>query len=200
MNNKRRFLSSVPSVNPASRGKIGSKEKSDKSDKSPSRCGEIKVNRVFAAVDCGIAIDPPNVRAQVRSAINYGLSASLYGKVDIDDRKVLPKNFDTYSVVTLKDAPEIIVEIANSGFPIGGVGEIGTPGIAPALGNAIFAASGKRLRSLPFWLDEVPRKACSADSGDNQSVDKRLGTALICPLSDRNECASFKNVNAGQTM
>ena len=64
----------------------------------------------------------------------------------------MPENFDTYQVVTLDDAPEITVEIANSGAPIGGVGEIGTPGIAPAVGNAVFAATGKRLRSLPFSL------------------------------------------------
>ena len=64
----------------------------------------------------------------------------------------MPENFDTYQVVTLDDAPEITVEIANSGAPIGGVGEIGAPGIAPAVGNAVFAATGKRLRSLPFSL------------------------------------------------
>jgi isoquinoline 1-oxidoreductase beta subunit len=113
---------------------------------------EVRVKRVFAVVDCGLAIDPPNVAAQVRSAIIYGLSAALYGKVDIDEGKIVPENFDTYPVLTLDDAPEIVVEIADSGAPIGGVGEIGTPGIAPAVGNAIFAATGKRLRSLPFSL------------------------------------------------
>ncbi len=114
--------------------------------------GNIRVKRVFAVVDCGFAIDPPNVVAQLRSAINFGLSAALYGKVEIDNGKIVPENFDTYPVLSLDDAPEIIVEIANSGAPIGGVGEIGTPGIAPAVGNAIFAATGKRLRSLPFSL------------------------------------------------
>ena len=112
----------------------------------------IRVKRVFAVVDCGLAIDPPNVIAQVRSAINYGLSAALYGKIDIDNGKIAQENFDTYPVLTLEDAPEIVVEIANSGADIGGVGEIGTPGIAPAVGNAIFAATGQRLRSLPFSL------------------------------------------------
>jgi isoquinoline 1-oxidoreductase beta subunit len=113
---------------------------------------EVRVKRVFAVVDCGLAIDPPNVVAQVRSAIIYGLSAALYGKVDIDNGRIVPENFDSYPVLTLDDAPEIVVEIANSGSDIGGVGEIGTPGIAPAVGNAIFAATGKRLRSLPFSL------------------------------------------------
>jgi isoquinoline 1-oxidoreductase beta subunit len=113
---------------------------------------DIRVKRVFAVVDCGLAIDPPNVAAQIRSAIIYGLSAALYGKVDIDNGRIVPENFDTYPVLTLDDAPEIVVEIANSGADIGGVGEIGTPGIAPAVGNAIFAATGRRLRSLPFNL------------------------------------------------
>ena len=113
---------------------------------------QVRVKRVLAVVDCGMAIDPPNVAAQVRSAINFGLSAALYGKVDIDKGKIVQENFDTYPVLTLDDAPEIVVEIANSGSHIGGVGEIGTPGIAPAVGNAIFAATGKRLRSLPFSL------------------------------------------------
>jgi isoquinoline 1-oxidoreductase subunit beta len=113
---------------------------------------DIRVTRVFAVVDCGLAIDPPNVAAQIRSGIIYGLSAALYGKVEIKDGRIIPENFDSYPVLTLDDAPKIIVEIADSGFPIGGVGEIGTPGIAPAVGNAIFAATGQRLRSLPFEL------------------------------------------------
>ena len=113
---------------------------------------QVRVKRLFASVDCGWRFDPPNVAAQVRSGIIYGLSAALYGKVDIDEGKIVPENFDTYPVLALDDAPEIVVEIANSGSHIGGVGEIGTPGIAPAVGNAIFAATGKRLRSLPFSL------------------------------------------------
>jgi isoquinoline 1-oxidoreductase beta subunit len=113
---------------------------------------QIRVKRVFAVVDCGMAIDPPNVERQIRSAIVYGLSAALFGKIDIENGRVVPENFDTYPVLTLDDAPEITVEIADSGAALGGVGEIGTPGIAPAVGNAIFAATGQRLRSLPFSL------------------------------------------------
>lgn len=113
---------------------------------------DVRVKRVFAVVDCGFAMDPPNVVAQVRSGIIYGLSAALHGKVEIDNGRIVPKNFDTYPVLTLDNSPEIVVEIINSGRKIGGVGEIGTPGIAPAVGNAIFAATGRRLRSLPFTL------------------------------------------------
>ena len=112
----------------------------------------VRVTRVFAVVDCGLAIDPPNVARQVRSAIIYGLSAALHGRIDIENGRIMPENFDTYPVLTLVDAPEITVEIADSGAALGGVGEIGTPGIAPAVGNAIFAATGQRLRSLPFNL------------------------------------------------
>lgn len=112
----------------------------------------IRVRKVHAVVDCGFAIDPPNVAAQVRSAINFGLSAALFGKVDFDNGGVVPTNFDGYPVLTLDNAPEISVEIVNSGAPLGGVGEIGTPAIAPAVANAIFAAIGIRLRSLPLTL------------------------------------------------
>jgi len=113
---------------------------------------EIRVRRVHAVVDCGFAIDPPNVAAQVRSGVNYGLTAALYGRVDFDNGKVVPANFDTYPLLSLEAAPSISVEIVNSGGALGGVGEIGTPAIAPAVANAVFAATGKRLRSLPLTL------------------------------------------------
>lgn len=119
--------------------------------------GNIRVLRVFAIVDCGFAIDPANVKAQIRSAVNYGLSAALYGKVDLDNGNIVQANFDSYQVLTLADAPRIDVEIVNSGAAIGGIGEVGTPGIAPAVGNALFAATGRRLRMLPFDLAESPR-------------------------------------------
>ena len=121
-------------------------------DVEVDQSGNIRVSRVFAVVDCGFAIDPGNVKAQIRSAVNYGLSAALYGKVDLDNGKIVQTNFDSYQVLTLADSPRIDVEIVNSGAAIGGIGEVGTPGIAPAVGNALFAATGKRLRTLPFDL------------------------------------------------
>lgn len=117
--------------------------------------GDIRVRRVHAVVDCGFAIDPPNVVAQVRSAINFGLSAAQFGKIEFEQGKVVQSNFDSYPVLTLENAPDITVDIINSGAEIGGVGEIGTPGVAPAVANAIFAATGKRLRSLPFTLESA---------------------------------------------
>jgi isoquinoline 1-oxidoreductase beta subunit len=117
--------------------------------------GDIRVRRVHAVVDCGFAIDPPNVVAQVRGAINFGLSAAQFGKIEFDQGKVVQSNFDSYPVLTLENAPDITVDIINSGAEIGGIGEIGTPGVAPAVANAIFVATGKRLRSLPFTLERT---------------------------------------------
>ncbi len=113
---------------------------------------DIRVRNVFVVADCGFAIDPPNVTAQLRSAVNYGLSAALFGRIDVEDGQVVQKNFDSYPALTLANAPKISVEIVTSNAELGGVGELGTPGIAPAVGNAIFAATGKRLRSLPFAI------------------------------------------------
>ena len=113
---------------------------------------DIRVTHVFVVVDCGVAVDPPNVVAQVRGAVHFGLSAALFGNVEIANGEIVPKNFDTAPVLTLANAPPVEVEIVNSGAALGGVGEIGTPGIAPAVGNAIFAATGQRLRTLPFAL------------------------------------------------
>jgi isoquinoline 1-oxidoreductase beta subunit len=88
----------------------------------------------------------------MESAIIYGLSAALHGEITIKDGKVEQGNFNNYQVVRMNNAPVIEVEVINSGAKMGGVGEPGTPPVFPAVGNAIFAASGKRLRSMPFRL------------------------------------------------
>lgn len=109
-----------------------------------------KVRRVWAAIDCGPVVSPDGVRAQVEGAINFGLGAALHGKITFADGRVEQTNFDSYPVLMLAEAPTIEVIIVPSDAPMGGVGEPGTPPIAPAVANAIFAASGQRLRSLPF--------------------------------------------------
>ncbi|MFV0281214.1 MAG: xanthine dehydrogenase family protein molybdopterin-binding subunit, partial [Rhodoblastus sp.] len=114
--------------------------------------GKIKARRVQAFVDCGFAIDPPNVVAQVRGGVNFGLTAALYGRIDFENGAIVQSNFDSYPLLSLSDAPDIGVEIVNSGAALGGVGEIGTPPIAPAVANAVFAATGQRLRTLPLVL------------------------------------------------
>ena len=116
---------------------------------------EIRVRRVHAVADCGLAIDPPNVVAQVRSGVNFGLSAALFGAITFEKGAIQQGNFDDYPVLSLAQAPEISVELINSGAEIGGVGEIGTPAAAPALANAIFAATGRRLRTPPFSLADA---------------------------------------------
>lgn len=115
--------------------------------------GDIRVKRVVCAIDCGRVVNPAIVRAQMESGIVYGLSAALHGEITIKGGMVEQGNFPDYQVVNLADMPvveTVIVDAPDS--PMGGVGEPGTPPIAPAVGNAIFALTGKRLRSLPFKL------------------------------------------------
>jgi len=110
----------------------------------------ISVNKVVCVVDCGMAVNPDIVRQQMESGIIYGLTAALYGEINIDGGKVKQSNFHDYPMLTLADSPDIEVHVLDSGADIGGVGEPGTPPIAPAVANAVFAATGKRLRDLPL--------------------------------------------------
>lgn len=109
-----------------------------------------RVRRVVCAVDCGQVIHPDNVRAQMEGSIIDGLSAALYGKIDIEQGQVVQANFDTYRRLRISATPEIEVHLVGGEGRPGGVGEPGVPGVAPALTNAIFAATGKRIRTLPI--------------------------------------------------
>jgi len=116
-----------------------------------SHKGEVRVDRVVAAVDCGHVVNPGIVEAQIQSGVIYGLSAALYGEITIKDGRVEQTNFDSYQVVTLADTPKIEVYFALSGGKKwGGIGEPGTAATAPAVANAVFAATGTRARSLPL--------------------------------------------------
>jgi isoquinoline 1-oxidoreductase subunit beta len=116
-----------------------------------SRKGEVRVDRVVAVVDCGHVVNPGIVEAQIESGVIYGLSAALYGEITIKDGRVEQSNFDSYQVVRLADTPKIEVYLALSGgTKWGGIGEPGTPPTAPAVANAVFAATGTRVRSLPL--------------------------------------------------
>ncbi len=113
----------------------------------------LRVKRVTCVIDCGPVVNPAIVRAQMESGIVYGLSAALYGEITLKDGAVEQSNFTDYDVVRLADAPEMAVHIVDGGATtVGGVGEPGTPPIAPAVANAIFAATGQRLRSLPLRI------------------------------------------------
>jgi len=111
--------------------------------------GTPKVHRVVAAVDCGMTVNPEIIRRQIESAIVFGLSAALYGKISFKDGRVEQGNFHQYPVLRMSEMPKVEVHIVQSSEAPGGMGEPGTPPIAPALTNAIFAATGKRVRTLP---------------------------------------------------
>ncbi|HWM66542.1 MAG TPA: xanthine dehydrogenase family protein molybdopterin-binding subunit [Steroidobacteraceae bacterium] len=115
--------------------------------------GSVKVDRVVTAVDCGIAVTPDVVRAQMQSCIGYGLSAALYGKISLTDGRVDQTNFHQYRVLRINEMPRSIeIHIVPSTNPPSGVGEPGTPPIGPAVANAVRAATGIKLRKLPFDL------------------------------------------------
>ena len=114
--------------------------------------GRIRVHRVVAAIDCGICINPAGVKAQIESGVVFGLSAALYGAVTLKNGRVEQSNFHDYPILRMNEMPEIEVHIVESSEKSGGVGEPGTPPIAPAVANALFAATGKRLRELPLRL------------------------------------------------
>jgi isoquinoline 1-oxidoreductase beta subunit len=112
----------------------------------------IHVHRVVAAIDCGTAVNPAGVTAQVEGAVVFGLSAALYGEITLRDGKVQQSNFHDYPPVRMYEAPTVEVHIVPSTERPSGVGEPGVPPIAPAVANAVFAATGKRLRRLPLRL------------------------------------------------
>jgi isoquinoline 1-oxidoreductase beta subunit len=112
--------------------------------------GGFKVAKVVCAVDCGIAINPDVIVAQMEGGIGYALGTALRDKITLTDGEVDQSNFNDYEPLRISDMPKIEVHIVDSGAPPTGVGEPGVPAVAPAISNAIFAATGRRLRSLPF--------------------------------------------------
>ena len=114
--------------------------------------GEIRIEKVWCAADCGVVVNPDSVQAQLESAIVYGLTAALHGAITLEDGRIVEENFPDYEMVRLATAPRIETVLVPDGSRPGGVGEIGTPPIAPALANAVFAATGQRLRRLPLTL------------------------------------------------
>jgi len=117
--------------------------------------GRPRVHRVVCAVDCGMTVNPEIVRRQMQSAIVFALSAALYGQITIKDGRVEQGNFHDYPIVRIDEAPQIDVHIVASSEHPGGVGEPGTPPLAPAVANALFALTGKRIRRLPIRPEEM---------------------------------------------
>ena len=111
---------------------------------------DVVVHRVVSAIDCGFAVNPMSVEAQVQSAIAFGLSAALYGEITLKDGAVLQSNFHDYRVLRLNEMPQVEVHLVPGGDKPTGVGEPGVPPVAPAVANALFALTGKRARKLPL--------------------------------------------------
>jgi isoquinoline 1-oxidoreductase beta subunit len=124
---------------------------------SVSAKGELRVHRVVCAVDCGATINPDTIAAQMESAVVFGLTAALHGEITLAKGRVQQANFPDYRMVGLADMPRVETHVVESGAALGGIGEVGTPPIAPAVVNAIFAATGKRVRSLPIRASELAR-------------------------------------------
>ena len=112
---------------------------------------QIVVNNVYTAIDCGTAVNPDSVEAQMQSGAVHGLSAALWGQATFTSGKSNLSNFNTYRLMKLREMPTVAVSILNSGGPIGGIGETGVPCMAPALANAYAKLTGKRVRNLPFY-------------------------------------------------
>jgi isoquinoline 1-oxidoreductase beta subunit len=112
--------------------------------------GRVRVHRVTCAVDCGVVVNPDTIEAQLEGAVVYGLSAALRGEITVKGGAVVQGNFDDYEPLRMSEMPAVGVHLVPSIEPPGGIGEPGLPPLAPAVGNAIFALTGKRLRRLPF--------------------------------------------------
>ena len=115
--------------------------------------GEIRVPHVWCAVDCGIAVYPDAVHAQMMGGVVFGLTAALHGRVSWHNGQIEQTSFDSYPLLRMSECPKIETKVVTTGSAVGGVGEPAVPPLAPALANAIFAATGKRLRNLPFTLE-----------------------------------------------
>jgi isoquinoline 1-oxidoreductase beta subunit len=122
---------------------------------SVGKAGKILVHRVVCAVDCGRIVNPDTIVAQIESAIVFGLTAALYGAITLKNGRVEQDNFNNYPLLRQDETPRIEVHIVPSTEAPGGIGEPGVPPVAPAVANALFAASGTRIRSLPMTPEKV---------------------------------------------
>ena len=120
-----------------------------------SKNGAVRVRRVVCALDCGTVVNPDTVQAQVQSAVVFGITAALHGEITLKNGRVEQSNFHDYEMLRIDQAPAIEVRIVQNSEPPGGLGEAGTSAIVPAVANAIFAATGKRLRKMPVDATEL---------------------------------------------
>lgn len=125
---------------------------------SVTKDGKIKLHRIVCAIDCGPVVNPDTIEAQIESGIVYALSAALKDEITFENGKVIQNNFDSYRVMLFDEMPKVEVHIIKSAEPIGGIGEPAVPPAAPAVCNAIFAATGKRIRRLPVRATDLVMK------------------------------------------
>lgn len=119
--------------------------------------GHLRVHKVTCAIDCGLAVNPEGVKAQMESGIIFGLTAVLYGEITVEKGRIKQRNFHDYKMVRMNETPLIEVHIVESDEKMGGAGEPGVPPLAPAVANAIFAATGKRIRRLPLQPSDLEK-------------------------------------------
>jgi isoquinoline 1-oxidoreductase beta subunit len=119
--------------------------------------GKVRVHRVVCAVDCGRFVNPDTIEAQMESGVVFGLSAALYGEITLKNGRVEQSNYHDYPVLRINEMPRVEVHIVTSKEEPGGIGEPGVPTVAPALANAVFAATGVRVRSLPIRAEELKK-------------------------------------------
>ena len=117
---------------------------------SVSKSGEVRVHRIVCAVDCGTVVNPDTVKAQIEGGIVFGIGGALWGEVTLENGRVQQSNFNDVRVLRINETPAIEVHLVRNGEPPGGIGEPGTAVTAPAVANAVFAATGKRIRKLPL--------------------------------------------------
>jgi isoquinoline 1-oxidoreductase beta subunit len=125
---------------------------------SMNPAGRVNVHKVVCVIDCGTVVNPEIVKSQMESGIVFGLSAALHGAITFKDGRVEQSNFDDYQILRMYEMPAVDVFTISSGEPLGGVGEPGVPPIAPAVCNAIFSLTGKRIRSLPIRAEELKKE------------------------------------------
>jgi isoquinoline 1-oxidoreductase beta subunit len=117
--------------------------------------GKLRVHRAVCAIDCGRVVNPDTIVAQLEGAVGFALTAALYGEITLENGRVKQSNFHDYRMLRIHEMPEVEVHIVASNEPSTGVGEPGVPTVAPALCNALFQLTGKRIRSLPIREEDL---------------------------------------------
>jgi isoquinoline 1-oxidoreductase subunit beta len=125
---------------------------------SLTKKGEVRVHKVTGAIDCGPVVNPDTIKAQVEGGIVFGLTAALYGEISFEKGRVKQRNFHDYRMLRMNEMPAVDVHIVNSTEKMGGVGEPGVPAIAPAVANALFVLTGKRIHRLPIHPEDVKKR------------------------------------------